>query len=56
LNDAVTKMLKIFVDRPGLFDLKGKAKWDAWESRKGEELVTLLFSEIILTVSEIAGS
>lgn len=23
-------------DRPGLLDLKGKAKWDAWESRKGE--------------------
>lgn len=21
--------------RPGMFDLKGKAKWDAWESRKG---------------------
>ncbi|KAG7474173.1 hypothetical protein JOB18_003215 [Solea senegalensis] len=22
-------------DRPGLFDMKGKAKWDAWDSRKG---------------------
>jgi diazepam-binding inhibitor (GABA receptor modulator, acyl-CoA-binding protein) len=22
-------------DRPGMFDLKGKAKWDAWNSRKG---------------------
>lgn len=22
-------------DRPGLLDLKGKAKWDAWESVKG---------------------
>ncbi|XP_061631601.1 acyl-CoA-binding domain-containing protein 7-like isoform X2 [Phyllopteryx taeniolatus] len=22
-------------DRPGLFDMKGKAKWDAWSSRKG---------------------
>ncbi|XP_043930930.1 acyl-CoA-binding protein [Protopterus annectens] len=21
--------------RPGLFDLTGKAKWDAWEKRKG---------------------
>jgi len=21
--------------RPGMFDFKGKAKWDAWESRKG---------------------
>merc|ERR1711994_796953 len=22
-------------DRPGMFDMKGKAKWDAWEGRKG---------------------
>ncbi|XP_061771615.1 acyl-CoA-binding domain-containing protein 7 [Nerophis ophidion] len=22
-------------DRPGLFDMKGKAKWDAWDSKKG---------------------
>merc|ERR1711893_385212 len=22
-------------DRPGMFDLKGKAKWDAWNGRKG---------------------
>jgi len=22
-------------DRPGMFDMTGKAKWDAWESRKG---------------------
>lgn len=21
--------------RPGIFDLKGKAKWDAWESKRG---------------------
>jgi diazepam-binding inhibitor (GABA receptor modulating acyl-CoA-binding protein) len=21
--------------RPGMFDLKGKAKWDAWDSKKG---------------------
>jgi diazepam-binding inhibitor (GABA receptor modulating acyl-CoA-binding protein) len=21
--------------RPGMFDIKGKAKWDAWASRKG---------------------
>jgi diazepam-binding inhibitor (GABA receptor modulating acyl-CoA-binding protein) len=21
--------------RPGMFDLKGRAKWDAWASRKG---------------------
>ena len=23
-------------DRPGMLDLKGKAKWDAWDGRKGE--------------------
>ena len=22
-------------DRPGMFDLKGKAKWDKWDSLKG---------------------
>ena len=22
-------------DRPGIFDLKGRAKWDNWNSRKG---------------------
>jgi len=25
----------INTQRPGLLDLKGKAKWDSWESRKG---------------------
>ncbi len=23
------------VSRPGMLDLKGRAKWDAWEKRKG---------------------
>ncbi|XP_059163464.1 acyl-CoA-binding protein-like isoform X3 [Physella acuta] len=23
-------------DRPGLFDMKGKAKWDAWNALKGK--------------------
>ncbi|XP_027142641.1 acyl-CoA-binding domain-containing protein 7 [Larimichthys crocea] len=23
------------IDKPGMTDLKGKAKWDAWNSRKG---------------------
>ncbi|CAG11908.1 unnamed protein product, partial [Tetraodon nigroviridis] len=26
----------INTERPGLLDFKGKAKWDAWESRKGK--------------------
>uniref|UniRef100_A0A3Q3EMY8 Acyl-CoA binding domain containing 7 n=1 Tax=Labrus bergylta TaxID=56723 RepID=A0A3Q3EMY8_9LABR len=25
----------INTERPGMLDLKGKAKWDAWNSRKG---------------------
>ncbi|RZC41496.1 ACBP domain containing protein [Asbolus verrucosus] len=25
----------INTDRPGLLDLKGKAKWDAWNGKKG---------------------
>ncbi|KAJ8004963.1 hypothetical protein DPEC_G00141730 [Dallia pectoralis] len=25
----------INIDKPGLLDMKAKAKWDAWESRKG---------------------
>ncbi|XP_022621894.1 acyl-CoA-binding domain-containing protein 7 [Seriola dumerili] len=25
----------INIDRKGMMDLKGKAKWDAWDSRKG---------------------
>mmetsp|Transcript_19602 Transcript_19602/g.33642 ORF Transcript_19602/g.33642 Transcript_19602/m.33642 type:complete len:87 (-) Transcript_19602:720-980(-) len=23
-------------DRPGMFDMKGKAKWDAWNGKKGK--------------------
>ncbi|XP_031708796.1 acyl-CoA-binding domain-containing protein 7 [Anarhichas minor] len=26
---------EINTDRPGMMDLKGKAKWDAWTSRNG---------------------
>ncbi|KAM9353332.1 acyl-CoA-binding domain-containing protein 7 [Symphorus nematophorus] len=25
----------INIDQPGMMDLKGKAKWEAWNSRKG---------------------
>lgn len=24
-----------FLERPGMLDLKGKAKWDAWNAKKG---------------------
>lgn len=26
--------------RPGVFDLKGKAKWDAWDKQKGKDKET----------------
>lgn len=26
-------------DAPGMLDVKGKAKWDAWNSRKGTEFL-----------------
>uniref|UniRef100_A0A4W6CGE7 Diazepam binding inhibitor, acyl-CoA binding protein n=1 Tax=Lates calcarifer TaxID=8187 RepID=A0A4W6CGE7_LATCA len=29
-------------DRPGMMDFKGKAKWDAWDSRKGNTLKMLV--------------
>ncbi|XP_030640255.1 acyl-CoA-binding domain-containing protein 7 [Chanos chanos] len=25
----------INIDKPGMMDVKGKAKWEAWDSRKG---------------------
>lgn len=30
------------VGRPGMTDFKGKAKWDAWDSRKGNKLEMLV--------------
>lgn len=27
------------IPRPGMFDIKGKFKWDAWNARKGEDKV-----------------
>ena len=44
-NDEKLKVYSLFKqategdikgDRPGFFDLKGKAKWDAWNDRKGQ--------------------
>lgn len=37
LSEKITKIAKYCVaDRPGLLDLKGKAKWDAWNAKKGK--------------------
>lgn len=37
-SDIYTYMCNLdicFTARPGMLDLKGKAKWDSWESKKG---------------------
>lgn len=31
----MSPLIFLFSARPGLFDLKGKAKWDSWNSKKG---------------------
>ena len=33
-------LLLIFTARPGMLDLKGKAKWDAWDALKGKRILT----------------
>lgn len=30
----------INIDKPGMFDFKGAAKWDAWNSVKGTDKIT----------------
>lgn len=43
-NDELLEIYSLFkqatvgdinTDRPGIFDQKGRAKWDAWEKKKG---------------------
>lgn len=43
-NDELLELYSLFkqatvgdvnTERPGLFDVKGKAKWDAWSAKKG---------------------
>lgn len=37
VNDLHCRLskLRLFPAKPGLFDLKGKAKWEAWNKKKG---------------------
>lgn len=28
--------MRLSIDRPGAFDFKGKAKWDAWKALEGK--------------------
>ncbi|XP_030012871.1 acyl-CoA-binding domain-containing protein 7 [Sphaeramia orbicularis] len=42
------------INRPGMADLKGKAKWDAWNSRKGMSKEDAMSAYITLA-KEIIG-
>lgn len=44
-----TKYFSLFIDKekPGMLDFKGKAKWESWNSRKGERLQNNFFHHII---------
>jgi len=33
-------MFFVCAERPGMFDMTGKAKWDAWNAKKGNKLIT----------------
>ena len=33
---------RTFTARPGMFDLAGKAKWDAWDGKKGKKKHTIV--------------
>ena len=41
--------------RPGMFDMKGKAKWDAWEKRKGVSKDDAM-TAYIAKVKELGGA
>jgi len=41
-------------DRPGMFDMKGKAKWDAWNGMKGKGKEDAQ-NEYIAKVEELKG-
>ena len=43
------------IPRPGMLDPKGKAKWDAWDGRKGMSIEDAAKAYIDL-VSELLGS
>ncbi|XP_048117290.1 acyl-CoA-binding domain-containing protein 7 [Alosa pseudoharengus] len=42
------------IDRPGMLDMKGKAKWDAWNSRKGMSKEDAMTAYIALAKEIIA--
>ena len=44
-------------ERPGIMDLKGKAKWDAWDSKKGmgKEEAMNQYIEVVKSLLEKHG-
>ncbi|XP_041961612.1 acyl-CoA-binding protein-like isoform X3 [Alosa sapidissima] len=42
------------IDRPGMLDMKGKAKWDSWNSRKGMSKEDAMTAYIALAKEIIA--
>lgn len=54
-NDELLKLYALFkqgtvgdntTDKPGMFDLKGKAKWAAWDEKKG--MVTVSWGTVAI--------
>ncbi|KAK6037238.1 acyl CoA binding protein [Cooperia oncophora] len=50
-NDQLLELYALFkqgtvgdnnTDKPGMFDLKGKAKWSAWDGKKGSETLSII--------------
>jgi diazepam-binding inhibitor (GABA receptor modulating acyl-CoA-binding protein) len=60
LNDYIHTLCFIstlFTGRPGMLDLKGKAKWDAWNTHKGstQEEAKKKYVELVKTLIEKYG-
>jgi len=62
-NDEMLKVYSLFkqgtvgdcnTDRPGMLDLKGKAKWDAWNGLKGKAKDAAQ-TEYVAFVEELKG-
>ena len=62
-NDEMLKIYSLFkqvtigdcnTPRPGMFDVKGRAKWDAWDARKGTEQAAAE-GDYVTLVEELKG-
>lgn len=54
----VKEKMSYFAGRPGMLDFKGKAKWDAWDSKKGmsQEEAKKLYIQKVRTLIESIGT